>query len=253
MKKTLRVVLVILCICLIGVSVFIFYKDLTTIDPLYEEALNDIEVNDSDKSPVFVDNSTIVRMSPDIDIAAERIKHNNNDIIGRLEIPDLFNIIVVNGLDNKYYLNRDIDKKVSVKGNEFIDYRIKPDAKQLNVYGHNSRDPNIKVPFLRLEKFIDEDFFNNNQYIIWQYEGGKRVYKITAWKEILKDNNEHMKVSDVGEHFLSHMVKLLDNTTYKREVPYDVNSNIIVLQTCSHHLDNAFYLLIGIEVSYRGA
>ena len=251
MKKTLRIILIILCVVLIGVSGFIFYKDLTTIDPLYEEALNDIKVEESEKTEVIVDNN-VIKMSPDIDIAAERLKHNNNDIIGRLEIPDLFNIIVVNGLDNKYYLKRDLDKKISVKGNEFIDYRIKSDAKQLNVYGHNSRDPNIKVPFLRLEKFIDEDFFNNNQYIIWQYEGGKRVYKITVWKEIVHSNNEHMRVDSVGDAFLSHMIKLLSEPTYKREVPYDVNSNIIVLQTCSHHLDDAFYLLIGVDINYRG-
>lgn len=246
MKKPLRIILIIFCIILVGVSGYLFYKDLTYKDKIYEPALNDIKVDDSEKTPVAIEHE-VIKMSPDVDLAAQRLYYNNNDIIGRLEIPDLFNILVVNGIDNKYYLNKDLYKKSNVKGNEFLDYRLKPDAKQVNIYGHNSRDPNVQVPFLRLEKYIDKDFFDNNPYIIWQYDGGKRIYKISVWKEIQTDR-EHMIVDTSGATFLGHVSKLLSNSTYIRSVPYDVNSNIIILQTCSHHLSNAFYLLIGIEI-----
>ena len=252
MKKTFRIILISLCVILILVCGGIFVYDFLNGDPyddLYEASLNDIEVDEKDKKDAVIDNETI-KMSPDVDLAQERINHNNNDIIGRLEIPDLFNILVVRGTDNKYYLNRNLDKKSDIKGNEFLDFRVGPTSKQINIYGHNTRDPNIKVPFLRLERFNDEQFFNDNKYIILQYDGGKSVYKITAWKEV--QDAEHMVVDTTGTDFLSHMTKLMTGFTFKREVPYDMDSDIIILQTCSHHLDNAYYLLIGIKIDYNG-
>ena len=251
MKKTFRIILISLCIILILVCGGIFIYDFThgnPYDDLYEASLNDIGVDDKDKQDVSLDQD-IIKMSPDVDLNQERINHNNNDIIGRLEIPDLFNILVVRGNDNSYYLNRNIDKKQDIKGNEFLDYRVSPNSKQINIYGHNTRDPNIKVPFLRLERFNDEKFFNDNKYIIFQYDGGKSIYKIIAWKEV--QDSEHMAVDKTGTDYISHMTKLLTGVTYKREVSYDMNSDIMILQTCSHHLDNAFYLLIGVKMDYE--
>ena len=251
MKKTFRIILISLCIILILVCGGLFIYDFThgnPYDDLYEASLNDIDVEEKDKKEEVV-GQEVIRMSPDVDLNQERINHNNNDIVGRLEIPDLFNILVVRGTDNEYYLNRNVDRKRDVKGNEFLDFRVSPTSKQVNIYGHNSRDPNVKVPFLRLERFIDEKFFNDNKYIILQHDGGKNVYKITAWKEV--QDAEHMIVDATGPDFLSHMTKLMTGVTYKREVDYDVDSDIIILQTCSHHLDKAYYLLIGIKMDYN--
>ena len=252
MKKTFRIILISLCVVLILVCGGLFIYDFTHSNPyddLYEASLNDIEVDDKDKQSTNIGQETI-KISPDVDLNQERINHNNNDIIGRLEIPDLFNILVVRGTDNSFYLNRNIDKKSDYKGNEFLDFRVGPTSKQINIYGHNTRDPNIKVPFLRLERFNDETFFNNNKYIILQHDGGRSIYKITAWKEV--QDSEHMIVEATGTDFLSHMTKLMTGVTYKRDVGYDIDSDIIILQTCSHHLDNAYYLLIGVKIEYNG-
>ena len=189
-------------------------------------------------------------MSPDVDLQAERKNKNNYDIIGRLEIPDLYNILIVRGKDNQYYLNRSIEKKQDVRGSEFMDYRVYPSSKQINIYGHNSRDKNIKVPFLRLESFLDESFFNKNPYIIFQHDSGKNIYKIISIKEVVTDF-EHMTVDTYGTDFVRHVDKLKSNSIYTRDVPYDENSEIIILQTCSHHLDNAYYIITAVKIDYN--
>lgn len=115
MKKTFRIILISLCVILILVCGGIFIYDFThgnPYDDLYEASLNDIEVSEKDKQDVSVDQD-MIKMSPDVDLNQERINHNNNDIIGRLEIPDLFNILVVRGKDNTYYLNRNVDKNAT--------------------------------------------------------------------------------------------------------------------------------------------
>ena len=52
--------------------------------------------------------------------------------------------------------------------------------KQINIYGHNSRL--YDLPFKKLENFLDKEFFDNNQYLLFQHEKGRRIYEIAAIK-----------------------------------------------------------------------
>lgn len=247
-KKNLKVVLSIIFILIMLSSLVILFMDFTkSNDDIYEEAPEEIITKEEDKITVEVEEKEKIKMSPDVDLSKERFNHNNDDIIGRLEIPNLFNVLIVKGTNNTYYLEYSIDKKKDIRGSEFMDYRVTPTSKQINIYGHNSRDENIKVPFLKLEKFLDKDFFDNNPYIIFQYDNGKSIYKIISIKEITTDY-EHMTVDTSGASFVEHVNKLINNSMYTRKLNYDENSEIIVLQTCSHHLDNAYYIITGIKI-----
>jgi len=178
----------------------------------------------------------------DIDFNIPRTENNNQDIVARLEIPGVFNLLLTQTKDNDYYLEYNIKKKRSNKGTEFIDFRNKLTDNQINIYGHNSRL--YDLPFKKLENFLDKEFFDNNEYILLQHEGGRRIYQIAAIKKV-KTDNEHMIV-EAKDH-KSHIEKLLKNTINLREIEYDESSNIIVLQTCVRQDDGSYYVLIGIE------
>jgi len=251
-KKIILYIFFSLIIVVSGVIFFIDYNKNNSNNDLeiYEPTPSELSIDDKDKKTVIIDNASI-KMAPDVDLDAERKKHNNNDIIGRLEIPDLFNVLVVKGTDNKFYLTHDVNKKYDIRGNEFIDYRVNPTSKQVNIYGHNTRDPNIKVAFLKLEKFLDQDFFDKNQYIIFQYDGGKSIYKIKAMREIYESNVEHLYVDYTGSEFVSHVNKLTgeDGLIHKRDIQINENSEILVLQTCSHHWNKALYIITAVKIS----
>ena len=181
----------------------------------------------------------------DIDFAIPRKENNNNEIVGRIEIPGLFNLLLTQTKDNDYYIEYNIKKKRSNKGTEFIDYRNKFNDKHINIYGHNSRL--YDLPFKKLEQFLEKDFFDQNEYLLFQTEEGRRIYQIVAIKEEKsKKNYEHMILNSKDQK--EHITKLLENTIQKREVEYDENTNIIVLQTCVRQRDGNYYLLIGFEV-----
>lgn len=255
-KKNLIRIFFILVIIVSGV---IYYVESTkNVDPpepdIYQPLPSELETNESELEEVTVNNFRF-KLAPDVDFAAERKKYNNNDIIARLEIPDLFNVLIVKGTDNSYYLNHSIKKEYDIRGTEFIDYRVNPTSKQVNIFGHNSRDPNIKVAFLKLEKYLDSNYMNQHPYIILQYEGGKSLYEIISIKEVDEGNNQHMNVSYTGEEFLKHMVSLTNNpgggySHYKRNVSYNADSEILVLQTCSHHKDHAVYIITAVKLNY---
>ncbi|MBO5375873.1 MAG: class B sortase [Bacilli bacterium] len=249
-KKTLLSIFFILVIIIsLGTLIFEITKAPKE-NILYEDAPEEIIVPEEEKEVVEIDDREYVKMSPDVNLNEKRKNHNNNDIVGRLEIPDLFNILVVKGKDNQFYLNNSINKKEDVRGSEFMDYRVNSTSKQINIYGHNTRDANIKVPFLKLESFLKKDFFDSHPYIIFQHDNGKSVYKILSIKEITTDY-EHMEVTKTGPDFVKHVDKLKSKSIYTREVPYDETSEIIVLQTCSHHLENAFYIITAVKIEYK--
>lgn len=179
----------------------------------------------------------------DIDLSIPRKENNNNEIVGRIEIPNLFNLLLTQTKDNDYYIEYNIKKKRSNKGTEFIDFRNKMTDKQINIYGHNSRL--YDLPFKKLENFLDKEFFNNNQYLLFQHEKGRRIYEIAAIKKVTTDY-EHMIVNAKDQK--EHITKLLENPIQSRELEYDENTNIIVLQTCIRQEDGNYYILIGFEI-----
>ncbi len=257
MNKTVKTILYFLfTLVIIGSIGFIVYTYLNpTKNPGEEPPPSVIPIDPDTEVEIKIDPNTAIKMAPDVDLNAERAKYGNNDIIGRLEIPDLINVLIVRGSDNQYYLKHDLYKDYDYRGSEFLDYRLSPTSKQVNIYGHNSRDVNSTVAFLKLEKFLDADFFNNNQYIIFQHDGGKSIYKIHTLKEVKESNTEHMNVNLTGAAFVSHFNNMTTNATtgsgviYSRNVEFNEYSDIIVLQTCSHHWDSALYTLIGIKIN----
>lgn len=197
------------------------------------------------KDVITEKDTVLLNSSEDIDITTIQQEYNNNEIIARLEIPNLINTLLAKTTNNEYYLNHSLKKEKDKKGSEFIDYRNNINSKQINIYGHNSRT--YDIPFRKLEKFLDEKFFNNNPYIILQTISTKRVYKIMAIKEV-SDDNEHMYINYKGQEFIEHMSRLLQDTIYQRNISYDENSNILILQTCSYAHKDSYYVIIAIEI-----
>ena len=205
-------------------------------------------IKTENKEIITIENNTEkidIELAEDIDLDEAREKYQNNDIVARLEIPDLFNIIIVHGTDNDFYLNHDLYKKKDNKGTEYLDYRTNTESKQINIYGHNSRTYNI--PFRKLEKFLDKDFFENHEYIVLQTYNSKRIYHILSIKED-SGNYEHMKVNKSGSEFKEHIDILKSNSINSRELEYDENANILILQTCSYGKSKTYYVITAVEI-----
>lgn len=187
--------------------------------------------------------------SEDLDLDYYRKENNNAEIVGRLEIPGVFNLLLTQTKDNDYYIEYNIKRKRSNKGTEFVDFRTKLTDKQVNVYGHNSRL--YDLPFKNLEKFLEKDFFDQNEYILLQHEEGRRIYRIVSIKRVTTDY-EHMTVETSKKTHTSHIEKLLSKSTHQREMEYDENTNLLVLQTCTREKNvQAFYVLVAFELDVK--
>ncbi len=240
MKKKQIFLLVIIFISIIFIiPSIIYYKK-------NQANINEIPVIDKEIVTIEESKENInIELAQDIDLEKAREKYNNSDIVARLEIPDLFNILVVQGKDNNYYLNHSLYKKSDKKGTEYLDYRTNTESKQINIYGHNSRT--YDIPFRKLEKFLKKDFFDQHEYIVLQTENQKRIYQIFSIKEY-NNNYEYMKINITGKDFLKHIETLKENSINEREVQYDEKSNLIILQTCKYGEEKTYYIISAIEI-----
>lgn len=231
---------------LIGLLIILTFSIFTTKQTKQEHQIkNEIPITENINKTSEED--TIENLfSEDTDLEYYRDYYHNDEIIARLEIPNLMNILITKNENNDYYLNHSIDKEYDTKGTEYMDFRVTPLSKQVNIYGHNSRT--YDLAFRKLENFLDEDFFNKNEYILLQHDNGKRIYKIFSIKEV-KTDYTHMDVEVKEKDFLKHIENLKKDSIFERKVEYNEKSNILVLQTCSYENKNAYYIISAIEIT----
>lgn len=183
----------------------------------------------------------------------ERIKNNNDDIVGILRIPEAnYETIVPKGNDNEYYLRRLPDKSYSRLGSTFMDYRLNIDtSRKIIIYGHNSSK--YEMPFKILENYYDKDYYDKNHYIELISVNGKKTYEIFSVYVETKDFAYYQRINFNDNDFYQHLLNLKSKSLYDTKVNINKEDNVLILQTCSTHKDylkyeRKFLLIISKEV-----
>ena len=151
-----------------------------------------------------------------------------------------FYVPIVQGVNNSYYLNHDLNNKQSNIGSVFLDYRVNIDTShKLLIYGHSSSD--IDASFNILENYYDLNYYKNHRYIELTTDIGKYLYEIFS-VYIETDDFSYMDLDFIDEKdFLMHIKKLQAKSFYDNEISLEDLDKILILQTCSHHEDYVNY------------
>lgn len=225
-KKTkiiLDVIIYVIGIVLIVCLILLYFqrkRDNETIKELKETVISgEIEIVDDKTVKDYIDEL--------------KTKYNNNDIKGILSIDGLDESIpIVKGKDNSYYLSHAVNKKKSIIGSVFIDYRNNLSSRQINIYGHNSTKFN--PPFKVLEGYLNKDYYDEHKYFEFMVNDEVRKYEIFSVIIADKDNDEeHMQFSyKKDSDWLKHYQRFQKRSKYKINVNVNKDDNIMVLQTC---------------------
>ena len=222
MKKILRGFLLLIIIILV------FFIGTKSIDRKYD-------FKPEIKIPKINENTKIV----------DKLKkeYNNNDIVGVIEIPNLFKEVLVQTTDNNYYLNHTITKEESIYGATFMDFRNDMNSdKKLLIYGHS--DSNIILSFNKLSNYNNQEFYENNKYIYLYTNDEKYKYEIFSSYIETKDFDYVNLKSYNGLTYKEHINKLKNKSNIKSNIVLEDNSKIIILQTCSNGDPNQKYQLV---------
>jgi len=226
------------------------YKKATTI-PSVDKLIKEKQKNNfPDETEKPIDSTKYENPLP-----AAREYYQNNDIMGKLEIPNLnIDAWITRASNNEYYLNNSLSHQRDELGVPFFDYRnisLNTD-RQINIYGHNTTNEKYfnQLPFINLEAYTNKDIYDHYKDIYLSIDERQIHYEIIAIKIITGNDNEHMKIifySD--EDYLRHTAKLLQNTLYRdSSIGVSAEDRLIVLQVCHYNPPNTYLLVIGKEV-----
>lgn len=233
MKKIiLRIITVLLLICFIIIAIIHFKDRNNNTNNIVEKPINTLE-------------TTIVEEK--ININDLRKQYNNNDIIAYIEIPEVIGTIVMQGEDNDYYLNHDVNHNYDIKGSVILDYRNTISDRKLLLYGHSGKEQDL--PFLPLKNYTDKSYYDMHNTIYLYTVEGKKTYKIFS-AYIESNDYDYINLNNFnGLTYYEHINKLKSKSLYETGITLKEDDHIIILQTCSTNDINAhkYYLVIGKE------
>lgn len=222
MKKILRVLLLLILI------ISVFFIGIKSVDRKYDYKP---EIN-------------IPEVKEDTKIVDElRKEYNNDDIVGVIEIPNLFKEILLQTSDNDYYLNHNIKKEEDIYGATFLDFRNDLlNDKKLLVYGHS--DMEITLSFNKLSNYNNQEFYENNKYIYLYTNDKKYKYEIFSSYIETQDFDYVNLKSFNGLTYKEHLNKLKNKSNIHSDIELEEESHVIILQTCSNGDPNHKYQLV---------
>lgn len=164
---------------------------------------------------------------------------------------------VVQGETNETYLRTNINGEHAEAGTLFLDETT--DLSQdgnLIIYGHKMNDGTM---FGTLDKFEDEEFFDNNGTVCWESEKGKEYYQIfallvlpgystapdfidlQAWNNVLDE-----------EQTADMLNTIADRASIFRGESFNLEKDkYLFLVTCDYSINNGRLVLVGRRLSKK--
>ncbi|MDR0530975.1 MAG: class B sortase [Oscillospiraceae bacterium] len=175
----------------------------------------------------------------------DRLRSVNQDIVGWLKVDGTeINYPVAQAADNEYYLYWDVNRRRSIFGALFLDYRDRPDFSDFSnvIYGHHI--VNSSKMFQTLTRFKEQSFFETNR-------GGtlytpETTYDLELFAVLLTSPYD-----DVFEYAFptpaaqqAHLDHIREKAMYYREIGVTTADRLLVLSTCSYEYTEARTIVV---------
>lgn len=181
----------------------------------------------------------------------ESEKNNNNlytkyeDYRGWIKVDNTnIDYPIVQGKDNSFYLDKDINKKYTSSGSIFMNYLNNGFNDENTVlFGHHMRN---KTMFAQLKKYEEKEFFYGDNIIEIEIEDGK-ILKYKVFSAYVTDaNDNYIKTNfDDKTQYKEFLEKIKNKSIYKPDIDVTEDDKIITLSTCSYEFDDARMVVHG--------
>lgn len=168
----------------------------------------------------------------------------NSDVLGWITIYGTgVDYPLVQGTDNKKYMNESPTGSFALGGSIFLDYRNKSDFSDFNniIYGHHMEKSQM---FGDIDNFDDESYFRSHRYGNLYYGGKNHGLEFFAMVDAdAYDFDLYTAEVEYKEGYLSY-VKSVSRFWRDESLPM-ASSHIVMLSTCSDETTNGRYVLFG--------
>ncbi len=185
-------------------------------------------------------------------IRLEKKNENNNNLFNKYEDyrgwikVDNTNIDypIVQGKDNSFYLDKDINKNYVSSGSIFMNYLNNGFNDENTVlFGHHMRN---KTMFAQLKKYKEKEFFYGNNDIEVEIKDGKTLkYKVfSAYVTDANDNYITTNFADKAK-YKEFLERIKNKSIHKSDIDVNEDDKIITLSTCSYEFNDARMVVHG--------
>lgn len=179
----------------------------------------------------------------------------NSDMVAWIKIPDTMVDFPVMWTpeDENYYLYKDIDKKKSRGGCPILDTDsfMYPPSTNLIIHGHNIKG----IMFYDLLNYKNESYKDAHPYIYLYGKDYEHIYEVMAvfrskvyyttdtcfkYYKFFNASNE--------EEFKDYYDNVKELSLYDTGVTAEYGDRLITLSTCSSHVENGRFVVVGKEI-----
>ena len=153
------------------------------------------------------------------------------------------NYPVLQGDDNLYYLDKDINGEYLIAGSIFMNATNNGfDDQNMILFGHNMKNGSM---FSSLTKYKEQSYYDRYQTMLLYTPIGNFSIELFAGL-VLDGNDESVRLDFKDEHDFQNYIELIRvNSTFKSDTVVEADDRIITLCTCSNEFNNARYALYG--------
>lgn len=264
-KIFIKFVYIVLIIIFILSTIYIIKSILLVIEGIEEsQLLNTIEIENIEEQNIRnmlsqgEINNTEVEIKKESEsveriLKVQQLQKINDDIVGWIQIEGTnINYPVLQGRDNEYYLSHNYKKEKSEKGSIFLNYNYdwKIPSNNLLIYGHNLINGQM---FKDLLKYKDEYFYKKHKNIRFTTNNKDIEYEILSAfysKIYYKMETNAFKFyefinSKKDEEYNKFIDSAKNISLYNTGVEAKYGDELITLVTCSYHVDDGRFVVIG--------
>lgn len=213
-------------------------KPIVITEELSEEPAEEIETEPPKPNIVF----------PEVDFDA--LREVNEDVVGWLYIEGTnINYPVVQGEDNKEYLNKLFDGEYNGAGSIFMDCRNSPDLSESNtiLYGHNMKN---KTMFSELRNYLKQETYDAYPIGLYITPEGNYWFEMVAGLVSHATGPSWQLDFDSEEEVLQWIQDAMAHSSFTSTTVPELGDKVITLSTCTYEFQNARFVLVGILNEY---
>lgn len=242
MKKVIKIILLVICLCVFIFSAYNIYKYLSEENAnkklnneLMEKAIIETPNDNNDNTQ---ENEDILPISVDFSV----LKQENEDIVGWLYLEDSpINYPVVQSYDNDYYLRRLVNGEYNIAGSLFMDYRNDSNLEDNNtiIYGHNMKNNTM---FGSLQEYKNQNYYDNHKVMYYFTPEKNYIIELFTGYTISVESD----IYDLSVIDSSKLEELISKSDFESNTKVTEEDKIITLSTCAYEYDGARYVVMGV-------
>ena len=264
MKKTTKILLIVLCVVCLLVAGLSAYKLISILGEYkaavesYDQMSDSFVTTDEDipeenkpvETPAVEEEATVETKNPvseksPITVDFESLLAQNDEVVGWLFSEDtVINYPIAQAEDNDKYLHHMLDGTYNSSGTLFVDCECAPEFAGANtiVYGHNMKNGSM---FYSLHNYVDQAYYDAHP--VMYLNTPTQNYRIDIFSAFIcnYDSDTYTLSFPSEEDYVDFVNKMKSQSDFQSDVEVTGNDRVITLSTCTYEYDNARYVVMG--------